>query len=728
MASLLQKETMSGKVQMIYFDPPYGISFRSNMQADASSRNVVDNPKSVPYDLGTVQTFRDTYKNGIHSYLDNIYRIATHARELLHESGSFFMQIGSANVHRCAIVLDEVFGADNRVATITFAKSGSSAAKTLPETADYLLWYAKDIKSIKYHQLYEQIKRKEKIKLMGWSVMAELADGTIQKLTENEKNYPDKHLPNDTKLYSTLTLQSQGKAQTGRSDPYTWKGTEYKCREDNHWSISFDGLDRLDEIGRLVSANENAELRWKLYEDEMPGRKINNLWHKSMSPNDMHYIVETAESVIEQCILMTTDPGDLVLDPTCGSGTTAYIAEEWGRRWITIDSSTVAITLTRQRLTAGVFDYYLLQDSREGEIEEYNRQQKYDTSLVEPEMKPQYNLDPSKGFVYERVPYVSAATLGYDRPAPPTLLVNVPCCKKRSTVRISSPFTVESHSPYRYIDPETFLNGAGQKNAINAHKAIINALAVSGIKTKRDRIRVENIESHMIESGVITHLGDVDGEKAAIVIAPDDCTVPPVLINKAAEEAASMPSVKTLVVIAFAYETDAYSKKTEYRGKLTIHKAQANRDLQIGNLKDDLHNNAFVLIGEPDVKITPDKTDNDKIIVELKGYDTYEPSSRQTSGQTVSKKSKDVICWMIDTNYDGKSFFAHKIHFPDSDEDRQLKKIKDRLSSNIDKSLWEKMTSYVSAPFSRPKEGRIAVRIITKTHVEMSSVYEVPKA
>ncbi len=693
------------------------------MQANARSRDVADSTVNIPYDLGTVQTFRDTYKNGIHSYLDNIYRIATHARELLHESGSFFMQIGSANVHRCAIVLDEVFGADNRVATITFSKSGSSSSKTLPETADYLLWYARNKKQVKYNQLYEQLTRQQKIKLMSWNAMLELADGTTRKLKDDEEKDPDDHIPEDARIYQRMPLTSQGESTTGRSEPYTWEGIEYECTKNRHWSISFEGLDRLAEIVRLDTANQEAGLMWKKYEDEIPGHKINNFWHKVMKHTDLHYIVETAETVIKQCMLMTTDPGNLVLDPSCGSGTTAHVAEEWGRRWITIDSSTVAITLARQRLATAVFDYYLLQDSREGEIEEYEQQKKYDYNLDEPEIKPRYNLDPSKGFVYERVPYVSTSTLGYDRPAPPTLLVDIPC-EKRSTVRISSPFTVESHSPYRYVDPETFLKGTEQKNATNAYKAIIDALAVSGIKTQQGNIRVENIESHAVESGVITHLGDVDGEKAAILIAPDDCTVPPVLINKAAEEAASMPSIKTLVVIAFAYETDAYSKKTEYRGKLTIHKTQANRDLQVGNLKDDFQGNAFVLIGEPDIKITQDKKDLDKIIVELKGYDTYDPSARQT----VSKKSGDVVCWMIDTNYDGQSFFAHKIHFPNSGNDGQLKKIKNKLSSKIDESLWKKMTSYVSAPFSRPKNGRIAVRIITKTHVEMSSVYEVPKA
>ena len=208
MASLLAKEAMAGEVQMIYFDPPYGISFKSNMQADARDRKVGENAKAIPNDPTLIQAFWDTYRNGIHSYLDNIYRIATHARELLRESSSFFLQIGPANVHRLAVVLDEMFGADNRIATIPFAKSGGTSSSKLPEVADHLLWYARDRDAMTYHQLYEPLTRKEKIEHMNFDAMVELVDGTTKSLSSDERADPDASLPEGAKLYRRMPLAS----------------------------------------------------------------------------------------------------------------------------------------------------------------------------------------------------------------------------------------------------------------------------------------------------------------------------------------------------------------------------------------------------------------------------------------------------------------------------------------------------------------------------------------
>ena len=435
MASLLEKEGMSGQVQMIFFDPPYGISFRSNMQASTRSRNVGEASKDLPADRGVIQAFRDTYRNGIHSYLDNILRIAVHARELLRDSGSFFLQIGDANVHRLAVVLDEVFGAENRVATIPFVKSGGTSSKTLPSVADYLLWYAKEREYLKYRQLYEPLSRKQKIVHMSSYAAVELPDGRSRRLTAEERESPDAHLPDGARVYRRMRLASPGVSTTGRSEPYEWNGTVFPCPPGEQWRVSPKGLDRLAANGRLDAASSDGLLGWKRYEDEVPGRRINNLWHQQMSPSDLHYVVETAESAIERCILMATDPGDLVVDPTCGSGTTAYVAEKWGRRWITTDCSTVAVSLARQRLATGVFDYHLLQDSAEGAEKEMKLAGKTLTGNEIREFGDRdYGLNPALGFVCERVPTVSAAILAYDEDAAPTLLVNRPV-RKRNTVR-----------------------------------------------------------------------------------------------------------------------------------------------------------------------------------------------------------------------------------------------------------------------------------------------------
>lgn len=711
MASLLAKEGLGGKVQMLYFDPPYGIRFKSNMQANVRSRDQGEATKDIPADPGVIRSFRDTYQNGIHSYLDNMYRIATHARDLLHDSGSFFLQIGPANVHRLAVLLDEVFGRENRVVTIPFQKSGSTSSNTLPEVTDYLLWYAKDKDALKYRQLYELLSRREKIEHMSSYAMVELADGSVRNLGKEERVDPDGTLPEGAKLFSRMRLTSQHHSNTGRSEPFYWKGVTYRPPPNEQWRVSHEGLDRLAQLDRLVASGESGLLRWKKYEDEVPGRKINNQWSKTRAPTDMHYVVETAESVIERCLLMCTDPGDLVLDPTCGSGTTAFVAEKWGRRWITTDCSAVAVNLARQRLATGVFDYHLLMDSREGVA----KRKLLGYSDEQPRSASKYNQDPALGFVLERIPSVSARTLAYDLQQKHIELVNQPY-KKPHTLRVSSPFTVESHSPYRVVNPNEALLSEYSNDAPSAREAIIAALQEAGIRSGEDRIAIDDIEEYA-GNGILTHLAQASNGRAALLIAPDDCTVSASMINVAAEEAADMPSVRELIVVAFAYEPDT---RTGSRGRLTIHKAQANQDLRVGNLADGQDDVAFVRIGEPDIRITAHG--KDEFTVEVAGFETYDPATGQLSQ---SGKESDIYCWLLDTNYDGESFFAHRIHFPDGGGDRQIRNFQRRLAARINPELWEHALSAKSAPFAKPKTGRIAVRLITTTHTEMTAVRSV---
>ena len=283
---------------------------------------------------------RPFFVDGLHSYMDTVFRVSAHARSLLVDSGNFFLQIGVENVHRVSVVLDEVFGPENRVATIAFAKAGASSAKHLPQVADWLLCYAKDKERTKYRQLYEPLTRKEKLVHMNWDAMVELPNGICRDLTAAERADLDQNLPSGARLFTRMPIASQDESTTGRSESFSWDGTVYPCPPGQHWRISLDGLQRLADTGRLIATNKGS-LRWKRYETEVPGRQVTNLWRDPQSPDDLHYVVETAESVVERCMLMTTDPGDLVLDPTCGSGTTAAVAERWGRRWITIDASAI---------------------------------------------------------------------------------------------------------------------------------------------------------------------------------------------------------------------------------------------------------------------------------------------------------------------------------------------------------------------------------------------------
>ncbi|WP_420441764.1 DNA methyltransferase [Candidatus Palauibacter sp.] len=363
-----------------------------------------------------IRAFRDTWEVGVHSYLSYLRDRLLLARELLHKSGSCFVQIGKENVHRVGMLMDEVLGAENRMATVSYATTGASSAGTLPQVADYLLWYAKDRTQVKYRQLYEPLTRREIIEFFSSYVMVELADGECRKPTPEERFDPDENLPQGARIYRRMPLDSQGVSTTGRSEAYEHDGHVIPCRPGRQWAVSHSGLDRLAELGRLDVPTSRESLSWKRYESEVPGRRINNIWPAPMSASNKRYVVETATKVVQRCMLMTTDPGDLVFDPTCGSGTVAYVAEQWGRRWITCDTSRVATALAKQRLMTARFAYYDLAHSNEGV---------------------------GGGFRYHGAPTVSPKILGYNEPPFEALLFETPYID-RSKARVTGPFTVEA--------------------------------------------------------------------------------------------------------------------------------------------------------------------------------------------------------------------------------------------------------------------------------------------
>ena len=374
----------------------------------------------------------------------------------------------------------------------------------------------------------------------------------------------------------------------------------------------------------------------------------------------MHYVVETAEPVIERCMLMATDPGDLVLDPTCGSGTTAAVAERWGRRWITIDASAIPVALCRQRLLASVHKWYLTLDDSDGQREEARLADR----LHDYEQNPgptRSGADPSAGFVYQRVPYVSAAHLAYDEPPKATLLINQPVVKK-GVKRISAPFTVESHSPWVYLSPsapEADERAAERETGIREN--VVKALEVAGVPAldgEGDRWRFDGIQLWQDDpSSHITHEAVLRGasDRVAIAVVPDDQTAGFALIDTAARVAVRR-AFRKLVVVAFHFEADP---KNEQRGKLQIVLARANRDLTIGELKSGKEDHAFVLVGEPEVELLkrPDGTWQ----VALQGYHVYDPGSGNVRP---GGKPTDIDCWMLDTDYDGKSFLRAGFTFP----------------------------------------------------------------
>ena len=717
MASLAGKEDLAGKVQMIYWDPPYGIRFDASFQPNTRKR-----AGGTPSEAAPAKAFRDTYRDGIHSYLDAVYRTAAFGRALLAESGSFFLQISSENLHRCALVLDEVFGAENRVATIAFKKSGSTSANTLPEVNDWLLWYSPAKELLKFRQLYEALTRSQKIKAMNWDAMVLLPDGARRAPTEAEREDPDKHLPVGARVYQRRPLDSQGESNTGRSEPFPWQGREWPCPATRQWSVSPEGMERLAELGRLDAAKEHSPLRWMRFEHEFAGVKIDNLWHRQMKPDDMHYVVETAESVIERCVLMATDPGDLVLDPTCGSGTTALVAERWGRRWITIDASAVPVALARQRILTGVHDWFLTRDDLEGWQAEVDLCGSEDAAGARPISAA--NHDPASGFVYDRVPHVSAEILAYDLPQAPTLLVDRPR-KKKGWKRLAAPFTVESHSPWRY---EPLAGGAGESELrLGVRERVLESLGRAGFATggeKGAKWHLDDVETWPGESGFVTHEARVreTGERVGVVVLADDQTATRTLVERAADAAAARPSIRKLIVAAFEYDSDAARRET--RGRLDIIRLRANRDLAIAELKPGREDHAFVMLGEPEIDIRGSTDHTGRVVVEVKGWNTYDPAT----GNVRAGKPGDIDCWLLDTDHDGKSFYTRRIHFPAKSQDRQLKRFKSALGARIHPEHWASMESLTSAPFRRPKSGRIAVRIVTTTGDEMLAVRDVPSA
>ncbi len=357
MSSLAQREDLGGKVQTIYFDPPYGIKYASNFQPTVFQRNVTDRPADLTRGPEQIQAYRDTWHLGVHSYLAYLRDRLLVAKELLTDSGSIFVQISDENVHRVRCLMDEVFGSENFVSFITFKKTLPLGSSGLAGISDYLLWYAKDKENIKYRELFEEKPIGENTGYTG----LEFAVGERRKMTSDERRDP-RLLPSGARPFFNSALSSSGYTPTCMFD-FELDGKLYKCGSKS-WRTNPNGMKRLLKANRIMAPGKLPT--FIQYHDDFPVQRLHNLWNDTHGATDMTYVVQTSIKVIQRCLLMTTDPGDLVLDPTCGSGTTAYVAEQWGRRWITIDTSRVAIALARQRLLTSSFDYYQLKEPSEG--------------------------------------------------------------------------------------------------------------------------------------------------------------------------------------------------------------------------------------------------------------------------------------------------------------------------------------------------------------------------
>lgn len=718
MNSLLQKENMAGKVQCIYMDPPYGIKYGSNFQPFVNRREVADGKdEDLTTEPEQIRAFRDTWELGIHSYLSYMRDRLLLVRDLLADSGSCFVQIGDENVHRTSVIMDEIFGAQNRVATISYATTGASSASTLPQVSNYLLWYAKDwnLAKAKYRQLYEPLTRAEVVQSFSWHVMVELSDGQSRKPIPEECFDPDKYLPEGARIYRRMPLDSQGVSTTGRSNPYEYNGRIFHCGRDRHWAISKEGMDRLAELNRLEALEGQSSLMWKKYESEVPGRRINNIWAAQMSPTSKHYVVQTAMKVIQRCILMTTDPGDLVFDPTCGSGTTARVAEQWGRRWVACDTSRVAIAITRQRLMTTNFDYYKLAHPNEGV---------------------------GAGFRYRSVVTLSAKTLGYDEPQNETMLYDQPV-KDTKRARVTGPFTVEAVpsptvQPIDHIvapEPAPADEAVARSGETLRQDEWRDELLKTGIRGKHgQRIsfsRIEPLPCRWLHADAETKPDDSGkdsvGETATaykprrtvISFGPEHAPLEQRQVELALNEAQTLvPKPEIVVFAAFQFDPEAAKDidETNWPG-VTLLKVQMNADMQTGDLKKKRSSNeSFWLIGQPDVELQQIRKGENtgKWQIEVRGFDYFNTKT----GELESGGENRIAVWMLDTDYDGRCLYPRQVFFPMADAKSGWARLARNLKAEIDEDMIEAYRGTVSLPFELGDRERIAVKIVDDRGIE----------
>ncbi|MFJ4230622.1 site-specific DNA-methyltransferase [Cellulosimicrobium cellulans] len=757
MASLAERESLRGKVQMIYIDPPYGIKFGSNWQASARKRDVKDGKvEDAAREAEQIKAFRDTWELGIHSYLSYLRDRLTIARELLAASGSVFVQIGDENVHLVRSLMDEVLGAENFVSQITVQKTGGAgsfagATVTLAAVNDFVIWYAKDVDSVKYRQLFRDKGADDKTAAAYRLLVGE--DGQIRSASREELAKPSARPVQ-------LTIMTSQTTRVGQTTVFPVQvGDSTYLPSTGGWKTNRTGMEKLQAARRLAPSGRT--LRYIRFLDDFPATYLTNLWTDAWAGfgEDKSYVVQTNTKVIERCILMCTDPGDLVLDPTCGSGTTAYVAEQWGRRWITIDTSRVALALARQRIMGAKFPYYLLADSQAGR----GKEQEVTGKPIPPS---QVSDDIRHGFVYERVQHITLKSIannpdiveGMSRAEIDTAikrhadfehLYDKPY-EDKNRVRVSGPFTVESLSPHRSLafestgEPGTEVEATREADAQTFEQTILENLAKAGIQNgaRAERIEFATLDRYpgtyvqaVGERRAANDAPDAAPAKVAIAVGPQYGTVDQQIIKAAAREALRADDVDLLCVLGFAFDPQAMGQATDDAvtleidggfthvaersvGRVQVLFVRMNVDLLMGqDLKKTGAGNLFTVFGEPDIELH--HQEDGTLAVELHGVDVYDP----TTGEVRSDNTDKIALWMIDTDYDGESFFVRHCYFTGGND--PLKRLKTALKAEIDADAWATMYDTVSRPFDKPTSGRIAVKVINDYGDEVMKVFEV---
>ena len=699
MNSLLEKEGMAGKVQMIYIDPPYGIKYGSNFQPFVNRRDVKDGKdEDLTQEPEMIKAFRDTWELGIHSYLAYLRDRLLLARELLTESGSVFVQISDENVHHVRELMDEVFGYDNFFSMITFRKTLPLGSAGLAGITDYILCYAKEKKKVKYHEIFTN---KPVGEGTGYTWL-ELEDGTRRPMTNEERRSPKTH-PKNSKPFRQDKLTSAGYTVTCTYD-FEFEGDLIRKRKQS-WRTNLGGMEVLIQKNRIMKTGSVPT--YVLYHSDYPVKPIHNLWEDFQGASNPKYVVETNPQVIARCLLMTTDPGDLVLDPTCGSGTTAAVAEKWGRRWITCDTSRVAITLAKQRLMTALYDYYELAHPDEGV---------------------------GSGFKYKTVPHITLKSIANNEPPATETLYDQPFVDK-SRVRVSGPFTVEA-VPSPAVKPlsEIKETPASDESVARSGETLRQAewrdeLFRTGIRGKGG----QTIEFSRVEPLPGTRFLHADAEtkedsprRVVVSFGPEHAPMEQRQVALAITDAQKLvPRPAIIVFAAFQFDPEAAKDidETDWPS-VTLLKAQMNADLLTEDLKKKrASNESFWLIGQPDVSVEriAEGEDEGKYRVEVLGFDYYNTKT----GRIDSGGTEKIAVWMLDTDYDERSLYPRQVFFPMAGAKDGWARLAKNLKAEIDPELIEVYRGTVSLPFEVGENRRVAVKIVDDRGIESLKIVEV---
>jgi len=778
MNSLLQKESMAGRVQMIYFDPPYGIKYGSNFQPFVGKRDVKDrNDADLTQEPEMIKAFRDTWELGIHSYLAYLRDRLLLARELLHESGSVFVQISDENLHYVRQIFDEVFGASNLSAQIAFKATDPLGQKGVAKVYDYIIWYAKDLSKMKFQPLYRNRDISE--------------DNEYRFLDDVTDSGP---IDRSSSEFLSRVYRRRNATSSGFTESCTFKlefqGSSYSPPGNKSWSSNREGMKRLIKANRIFLLGKDPY--YKQFQRDFPLSQFENCWTDKPAARGKQYVVETAEKFIARCMLMTTEPGDLVLDPTCGSGTTAFVAEKWGRRWITCDTSRVAITLAKQRLMTSNFDYFELKYPHEGlkggfiyktvphvtlrsiannpdidnifermhpviegslawlskELKAHSAPDfkigagcrkgmvlsfarndellEWEVPFEWPEEWPEEAINAFEDFHKQRIRMQQQMDASIASHADQDVLYDQPAVAKNK-LRITGPFTVEA-VPFPSVKSLDEASGPDEADASIARTGEsgrqhqwLAELMKTGIRGKGGQIlKFADLEPLPFDKDMqsLHASGHLDsGERVVVSFGPEHAALEQRQVANALNEAGNLfPLPKMAVFCAFTFDPEAAKDIDAIKG-ITALKAQMNTDLLTEDLKKARSSNqSFWLMGQPDVEVRQLK--DGRYELEVHGFDYFDTSK----GELVSGGKGKIAMWSLDTDYDERSLFPHQVFFPMAGQGEGWEKLKKNIRAELDESRLHKFHGTVSLPFDAGDNRKVAVKIVDDRGIESLKV------